>query len=132
MATASKTSKPSAKATKVAPAATPKTSPAAKAKASGKAAGSAAVKAPVKKTAAAKPASAKPAKLAIAPRKVLAKKTAEPAKPKISTEQRRHYIEVAAYFIAERNGFSADSVLDHWVQAEAEIDRLLREGKLNI
>ncbi|MBI5922483.1 MAG: DUF2934 domain-containing protein [Betaproteobacteria bacterium] len=56
---------------------------------------------------------------------------AKPATPKVSSEQRRHYIEVAAYFIAERNGFAPDSVLDHWVQAEAEIDRLLREGKLN-
>ncbi|MCX7172266.1 MAG: DUF2934 domain-containing protein, partial [Proteobacteria bacterium] len=53
-------------------------------------------------------------------------------KPKISAEQRRHYVEVAAYFIAERNGFSASSVLDHWVQAEAEIERLLKEGKINL
>jgi hypothetical protein len=124
MATASKATKPPAKLVKVVkakPAAPPKAASGAK------------PKAPVKKSAAPKPKAvvanivAKPA----APPKKPLKAATKPGAPKVSAEQRRHYVEVAAYFIAERNGFAADSVLDHWVQAEAEIDRLLKEGKLN-
>lgn len=48
----------------------------------------------------------------------------------IPSDQRRHYIEVAAYHIAERRGFAAGNPLDDWMQAEAEIDRLLAEGLL--
>ncbi len=44
---------------------------------------------------------------------------------KVSAEDRRHYIGVAAYFIAERRGFSASRPLDDWLQAEAEIQLLL-------
>ena len=47
-----------------------------------------------------------------------------------SPEQRRYYVEVAAYHIAERRGFAAGDPLQDWVQAEAEIDRLLAEGLL--
>lgn len=46
-------------------------------------------------------------------------------------EQRRNYIEVAAYFIAERHGFTPGRELADWASAEAEIDRLLAEGLLN-
>jgi hypothetical protein len=61
---------------------------------------------------------------------------AKPARPRtkkpvqIPPEQRRNYIEMAAYYIAERRGFAAGNLLDDWVQAEAEIDRLLAEGRL--
>ncbi|TRZ98486.1 MAG: DUF2934 domain-containing protein [Rhodocyclaceae bacterium] len=48
----------------------------------------------------------------------------------IPLEQRRHYVEMAAYYIAERRGFAPGNLLDDWVQAEAEIDRLLAEGLL--
>jgi len=72
------------------------------------------------KAAPARPATAKPARAA----------PAKAAKPQVSSEQRRHYIEVAAYYIAERRGFSGASVHDDWVQAEFEIDQLLREGRL--
>ncbi|HLA36358.1 MAG TPA: DUF2934 domain-containing protein [Rhodocyclaceae bacterium] len=48
----------------------------------------------------------------------------------VTPEQRQNYIEVAAYFIAERRGFSPDVSLDDWVQAENEIDRLVAEGSL--
>lgn len=65
-----------------------------------------------------------------APRKAAAK----PARPKavagVPAEQRRNYIEMAAYYIAERRGFAPGNLLDDWVQAEAEIDRLLAEGRL--
>lgn len=49
----------------------------------------------------------------------------------IPEEQRRHYIEVAAYYIAQRRGFFGARALEDWTQAEAEVDRMLREGKLN-
>lgn len=91
------------------------------------------------KAAAPKPATRPAVKPAVKPvAKPVTPSLAQPAKtplltvkPKISAEQRRNYIEVAAYFIAERTGFSAVNALDHWTQAEAEIDRLLKEGKLN-
>lgn len=48
----------------------------------------------------------------------------------ISPEQRRNYVEVAAFYIAERRGFAPGNLLDDWVQAEVEIDRLLAGGHL--
>lgn len=65
-----------------------------------------------------------------------AKKAAAPAAgpsfkmPELTPEQRCYYVEVAAYYIAERRGFHGAGQLDDWVQAEQEIDRLLREGIL--
>lgn len=52
------------------------------------------------------------------------------ADPQLTEEQRLHYIEVAAYYIAERGGFNSSYDLENWLAAEAEIDRLLAEGKL--
>lgn len=49
----------------------------------------------------------------------------------VTPEQRRHYVEVAAYYIAERRGFDAGCHEENWAQAELEIDHLLAEGKLN-
>lgn len=69
-----------------------------------------------------------------AKKKPVAAATSAPARPArhpVSEEQRRNYIEVAAYYIAERRGFSGTSALEDWTQAEAEVDRMLREGKLN-
>lgn len=79
------------------------------------------------KKAAAKPAAAKPAA------KPRAGKPAGPAHKHhpVTAEQRRYYVEVAAYYIAERNGFAPGRELEHWTAAEAEIDRLLAEGALN-
>lgn len=80
-----------------------------------------------------KPAAPKAAKPVAAKQPAAAKKPA-PAKAKVkvlSPDQRRFYIEVAAYYIAERRGFNSDRQLGDWVEAEAEIDRLLREGVLN-
>lgn len=84
-------------------------------------------KAPAAKSVA-KPAAAKP----VAAKKPAAS-TGKPKKaavPALSSEQRRYYIEVAAYYIAERRGFHGAGALNDWVQAEAEIDQLLREGIL--
>lgn len=56
---------------------------------------------------------------------------AAPRKPStVPVEQRRNYVEMAAYYIAERRGFAPGNPLEDWVQAEAEIDRLLAEGRL--
>lgn len=80
--------------------------------------------APVKKT---------PAKAAApkAARAVAQKKTTTGIKAvRVATDRRRDYIEVAAYYIAERRGFVGGNAADDWKAAEVEIDRLLAEGKL--
>ena len=73
-----------------------------------------------------------PAKKA-APKAVAAKKPAAKAapavaavskKPAISPEQRYKMIEEAAYYVAERHGFSGDSAY-FWSLAEAEISAKL-------
>lgn len=43
---------------------------------------------------------------------------------KISAEERYKMTEVAAYFLAERNGFKGNPV-EYWEQAEAQISQLL-------
>jgi hypothetical protein len=48
----------------------------------------------------------------------------------LTEEQRQNYIEIAAYNIAESKGFISGCDLENWLAAEAEIDRLLAEGKL--
>jgi hypothetical protein len=65
----------------------------------------------VKKTAAAKP------KASTATKKTSKAKTAKAGAP----EQRYRMIEVAAYYIAEKNGFAGNAA-DYWVQAEIEIN----------
>jgi hypothetical protein len=74
-------------------------------------------KAPVKKAAVTAP-TRKPS----APSKVKS--------PRVSNEQRSAFVEVAAYYIAERHGFTGGREAEDWLAAEAEIDRLLKEGKL--
>ena len=51
-------------------------------------------------------------------------------KPAVSVEQRRGYVEVAAYFMAERHGFAVGREQDFWIAAEAAIDRMIAEGLL--
>jgi hypothetical protein len=91
----------------------------------------------------AKPAAAAPAKAAAkavtkAPAKTAVKKAAAPAKSAakkkatpISPDQRNHYVEIAAYYIAERHGFTPGREIADWAEAEAEIDRLLGGGHFN-
>jgi hypothetical protein len=58
-------------------------------------------------------------------------KAASPkASPKItvSDEQRARYVEVAAFYIAERRGFTAGNPTDDWLAAEAEVNRLIDSG----
>jgi surface antigen len=80
----------------------------------------------VKTSVAAKPAATK--KPAAAKAKPAAKST---ARQPVTPDQRRYYIEVAAYYMAERRGFAGGNPADDWAAAEAEIDRLLAEGRLN-
>lgn len=47
---------------------------------------------------------------------------------KLSEEQRRQYVEVAAYHLAEKGGFKCDCDLENWLAAEAEIDQLSAEN----
>lgn len=113
------------------PAAKPATPTAAKPKAAKK---EAVAKAPaVKKPAVAKAPAKKPAAIKkAAPAKKTAATVAEQPNvvPVLTPDQRRYYVEVAAYYIAERRGFHGSSQMDDWVQAEEEIDRLVREGVL--
>jgi len=94
------------------------------------------------KTTAVKKAPTPVVKKAVAPKKAATPASAKkPATPKAtpakapkkaaSHAQRNNYIEVAAYYIAERRGFAPGDPLADWAEAEAEIDRLLAEGKLN-
>lgn len=77
------------------------------------------------------PAPAKPVATKAAATKPAAAKKKAAAKPPIPAEQRNNYIEVAAYYIAERHGFTPGRELADWASAEAEIDRLLAAGLLN-
>lgn len=102
--------------------------PAAKAAAKPKAAKATTTESSTKKPAAKKPAAPKTATV----KKTVpaASKSAATTKTSLAPEQRRFYVEVAAYYIAERRGFQGGSQLEDWANAEAEIDRLLREGIL--
>ncbi|MDD2843625.1 MAG: DUF2934 domain-containing protein [Rhodoferax sp.] len=100
-------------------------------------------KAPAKKSAAvktpaavAKPAAAEP-KLAV--KKSPAKK-APPAKagattlvarPAVTPEQRHHYIEVAAFYVAQRRDFAPGNPVDDWATAEQEVDHLIALGNFS-
>ena len=75
-------------------------------------------KSPAKKAAPKAVAAKKPAAKA-APKAVVAPKTPAP-----SPEQRYKMIEEAAYYVAERHGFSGDSAY-FWSLAEAEINAKL-------
>jgi hypothetical protein len=47
------------------------------------------------------------------------------AATRIEPDQRREYVEIAAYFIAERRGFEGGDETADWLAAEAEIERLM-------
>ncbi len=74
----------------------------------------------VKATPASKPASKA---VAAKPRKAAPKRT-------ISAEQRNNYVEIAAFYIAERRGFAPGDLVADWLAAEAEIDQLIASGAL--
>ena len=47
-----------------------------------------------------------------------------------TSEQRQHYISVAAYFVAERHGFAPGRDAANWAEAEAEVDSMISAGLL--
>lgn len=47
--------------------------------------------------------------------------------PGPAAEQRHHMIEEAAYYRAERRGFTGGDPMSDWLEAEAEIDHVLHE-----
>ena len=47
--------------------------------------------------------------------------------PSVTAKERYQMIAEAAYFRAEKRGFTGGSIEDDWIQAEAEIDHLLQE-----
>ena len=77
--------------------------------------------------AAAKPAAKRPPAKKTAPRKKVSVAAAAPLDP----AQRAHYVQVAAFYIAERRGFTAADPMEDWLAAEAEIDRLIASGQFN-
>jgi len=48
----------------------------------------------------------------------------------VTPEQRANYIEVAAFYIAERRGFASGDPMADWLEAQAEIDRAIAKGLL--
>ncbi len=48
------------------------------------------------------------------------------ARAQITPEERDRMIAEAAYYRAERRGFATGGEMEDWVQAEAEIDRLIQ------
>lgn len=48
------------------------------------------------------------------------------ASAKIAPEERQQFIAQAAYFIAERRGFTPGNELADWLQAEAEIEACMK------
>jgi len=84
------------------------------------------VVAPVAAPAAAMPA----AKKANATKAILKPSTAPT--PVLSSEQRSHYVAVAAFYIAERRGFTLGNPVEDWLAAEAEVDRLMGSGHFPI
>ena len=61
-------------------------------------------------------------------KKTAAKKvtSAKPNKPAISDEERRMMIAVHAYYKWEAAGFPGDQDWQHWLEAEQEVERLLK------
>jgi hypothetical protein len=78
----------------------------------------------------AKPASPKQKKLTLdtaATSKPRAAKKS-PAKKIVTPEERYQMIAAAAYFLAERHGFTSGRALDDWIAAEQEIDSMLKSA----
>lgn len=75
---------------------------------------------------------AKPAAKKAAPKKTSAEQTplkpSTAPKPTLTADQRQHYVAVAAFYIAERRGFTLGDPVNDWLEAEAEVDRLIASG----
>ena len=82
-------------------------------------------------TAAAKPmtAATSPEKKTAPTKKAATKTKTTTSKPNksITAEERWQMISEAAYFLAEKRGFSGGNPCDDWTQAESQVDALLRQ-----
>jgi hypothetical protein len=93
---------------------------------------------PARKPAAAKVPAAEKATAPAKAAKAASAPAAAPATPKaaakggavVTPEQRANYIEVAAFYIAERRGFASGDPMADWLEAQAEIDRAIANGQL--
>lgn len=92
-------------------------------------------KAPAKKTApvtvataAPQPAIAKSTAKKSVPAKAKASVTPGATRPAVTVEQRHNYIEVAAFYVAQRRGFAPGNPVDDWAMAEREVDGLIASG----
>lgn len=74
------------------------------------------------------PAAAKPAAAKKASATATKLKPSTAPAPVLTVEQRTHYVSVAAFYIAERRGFTLGNPADDWLAAEAEVDRLIASG----
>jgi hypothetical protein len=73
------------------------------------------------------PATVKPAAKKVSATATKLKPSTAPA-PILTVEQRNHYVSVAAFYIAERRGFTLGNPAEDWLAAEAEVDRLIASG----
>jgi Protein of unknown function (DUF2934) len=80
----------------------------------------------LQKVAAQTPAGAKPA--AAAKPRALGKKVTQVKGPVIDHAQRANYIEVAAYYIAQRRGSAPGDPAQDYLNAAAEVDQLIVAG----
>ncbi|MBT4838618.1 MAG: DUF2934 domain-containing protein [Methylococcales bacterium] len=67
-------------------------------------------------------------KKAVVKKKAIATKKATHVGESISAETRWNMVSEAAYYYAEKDGFSGDST-QHWLNAEADIDAMLATTK---
>ena len=96
-----------------------------------KPAAKAAAKAPAAKPEAVKQEAVSAAPVAAAAEPVVQGSAAVAVAVTISPEQRTNYVQMAAYYIAERRGFAPGNPEEDWLAAEAEVDRLIASGKLS-
>jgi hypothetical protein len=55
-----------------------------------------------------------------------------PAEPKFTAKARYELIEKAAYLRAEQRGFESGHELEDWLAAEAEVQKLVRAGRVPV
>lgn len=72
-----------------------------------------------------KPSNPKPAPKAAAPKPPARKASAEKPSPPVSGEELQRLVAEAAYYRAQRRGFEPGYELQDWVEAEAEVKRLI-------
>jgi hypothetical protein len=75
------------------------------------------------------PSSPKPEAKAKTKPKAPAKSKAVKSTARLSEDQRNNYVQVAAFYIAERRGFTPGNPAEDWAAAEVEIDRLIASGQ---